>query len=326
MKEKILRILLTGGAGFIGSNFVRMFAAGNFPLVESVIVVDKLSYAGDISNIRDLVSTRIQFVQGDVCDRNLIDSLTACADVVLNFAAESHVDRSIANATVFTTTNILGTQTLLDCAIKNKVSLYFQISTDEVYGSVNSGESTEDSALVPNSPYSASKAGADLMVRAYSQTHGLKTMISRCTNNFGHFQHPEKLIPRLIIAALGGEKLPIYGSGLNIREWIHVDDHCRAIYQLLVSGRHGQVYNIGSGIRLSNLDVANTVLRLMDLPIDRVKFVEDRKGHDFRYSVNTEKIFKDVGFVAQVDFEKGLLETIGWYQANRSWWERKISR
>ena len=315
-----MRILLTGGAGFIGSNFVRMFAAGEFSSVDSVVIVDKLSYAGDIENIKNSISSTIEFVQGDVCDSDLMDSLTASSDVVLNFAAESHVDRSISNATVFATTNFLGTQTLLDCAIKNKVSLFFQISTDEVYGSISDGSWSEDFPLLPNSPYSASKASADLIARCYYRTFGLDVRTTRCSNNYGPYQFPEKIIPLFVTNLIDKKKVPLYGKGLNVRDWLHVDDHCRGIHAVLMKGSAGEIYNIGGGRELTNRELTSIILDKMGSDDSSIEYVQDRFGHDLRYSVSIKKISSELGYEPQVKFEDGIEQTVDWYKSNEKWW------
>jgi dTDP-glucose 4,6-dehydratase len=310
------RVLVTGGAGFIGSNFIRHL------LNETdckVINLDKLTYAGNLRNIKDLRGNkRHRFVKGDIRNRKLADSLVGKVDAVVNFAAESHVDRSIQTPRVFVETNVLGTQVLLEACRRFRVRLE-QISTDEVYGSRAEGSFTETEVLNPSSPYSASKAAADLLVNAYYTTYGLDVTVTRSTNNYGPNQHPEKLIPRLITNALRGKCLPIYGSGKNVRDWIFVEDNCRAIQFVLEKGEKGQIYNIAGSNERKNTDIAKEILRRLSLPETMIEYVEDRPGHDFRYSLNCEKIHR-LGWKPQVPFEEGLQKTIDWYASNKWWW------
>ena len=319
-----MRLLVTGGAGFIGSNFTRLLLRGSLAQGNTVLVLDKLTYAGIIDNLK-LVTDRpgFEFVQGDICDVKLVTSIIDSVDAVVNFAAESHVDRSIANASDFVETNIAGVQVLLD-AIKatGGKKRFLQVSTDEVYGSIDSGSWDENSPLLPNSPYSASKAGGELLARAYQRTHGLDVVITRCSNNYGPYHFPEKLIPLFITNLLEGKKVPVYGNGKNIRDWLHVDDHCRGIYKCLINGKSGEIYNIGGGRELTNLEITHLILELMGADSTSIDYVEDRKGHDFRYSVDWTKINKELGYEPQVKFEDGLKETIEWYKNNREWWEK----
>ena len=286
-------------------------------------MIDKLTYAGVLENL-DSVSKleNFRFIQGDICDFQLVTKLLADVDAVVNFAAESHVDRSIDGAMDFVQTNIVGVQVLLD-AIKNsnKKIRFVQISTDEVYGSIASGSWTEDSPLLPNSPYSASKAGGELLARAYFKTHNLDVLITRCSNNYGPYHFPEKMIPLFITNLLEGKKVPLYGDGLNVRDWLHVDDHCDGILKVLLKGRSGEIYNIGGGSELNNLELTNLILNAMGTDSSAIEYVEDRKGHDFRYSVNNQKISNELGYKPQVDFSDGLAETIKWYKENRTWWK-----
>jgi dTDP-glucose 4,6-dehydratase len=315
------RILVTGGAGFIGSNFIRhLLSETNCKTVN----LDKLTYAGNLRNIKDLRSEkRHKFVKGDIRNRRLVNSLVEKADAVVNFAAESHVDRSIETPQVFVETNVLGTQVLLEACRRFRVR-FEQISTDEVYGSRAEGSFAETGVLNPSSPYSASKAAADLLVNAYHVTYGMDVTMTRSTNNYGPNQHPEKLIPRLITNALRGRPLPIYGSGNNVRDWIYVQDNCRAIHSVLEKGEKGQIYNIAGGNERKNIDIAKEILRTLSLPATMIEYVADRLGHDFRYSLNCEKIHR-LGWKPQVQFEDGLQRTINWYRSNEWWWRRLVT-
>jgi dTDP-glucose 4,6-dehydratase len=283
--------LVTGGAGFIGSNYVRMLLSDQLGPVNSVKVLDKLTYAGSLENLKEIFNDpRFTFIQGDICDETLVNSCIHEGVVIVHFAAESHVDRSISGPSDFVRTNVLGTQVLLSAALENKAKLFLHVSTDEVYGSVESGGSVESDPLLPNSPYSASKAGSDLLVRSYVQTFQLDARITRCCNNYGPNQYPEKFIPLLVKNLREGKAIPIYGDGSNIREWIHVDDHCLAIQAVIQKGKAGEIYNIGSGEKISNLEIANHLITYFGLGNDKIIFVTDRLGHDFRYSLNSEKI------------------------------------
>ena len=318
-----MKLLLTGAAGFIGSNFVRMVAKGELPGVLSIKVLDKLTYAGVKSNLDSASNlSSYEFVQGDICDPAMVTELIRDVDAVINFAAESHVDRSILGAADFVQTNIVGVQVLLD-AVKNsgKNIRFLQVSTDEVYGSIKTGSWTEEFPLRPNSPYSASKAGGELLASSYNRTHGTDVVITRCSNNYGTHHFPEKLIPLFITNLIEGKKVPVYGKGENVRDWLHVDDHCRGIYSVLMNGRSGEVYNIGGGRELSNNEITSLILEAMDADPSNIEYVEDRKGHDLRYSVDWTKINQDLGYEPQVNFEIGLRETITWYQNNETWWK-----
>jgi dTDP-glucose 4,6-dehydratase len=320
-----MKILVTGGAGFIGSNFVRMALTDKFPdfKVDKLIVLDLLTYAGDKDNLKLIENdARYQFAQGDIRDLNLAQKLMTEVELVVHFAAESHVDRSIEGGSEFVSTNVMGTQVLLDAARSSKINRFLHVSTDEVYGSISQGSWPEDHPLLPNSPYSASKAGSDLLVRAYNRTHKLDTIITRCSNNYGHYQFPEKVIPLFITNILEGKKVPLYGNGLNIRDWLHVDDHCRGIALALTKGKSGEVYNIGGGTELTNLELTHKILKAMNVGEEFIQPVEDRKGHDLRYSVDTTKISSQLGYSPQVNFDQGLLETINWYKNNESWWKK----
>ena len=318
-----MRLLVTGGAGFIGSNFVRRIADSTLNGISSVTVLDKLTYAGVRENLSTAESLPgYQFIEGDICDPQIVSSLIGEVDAVVNFAAESHVDRSITSAADFIETNVAGVQVLLDAVNATKKKIRFiQVSTDEVYGSINSGTWAEDSPLLPNSPYSASKAGGELLARSYNKTHGNDVVITRCSNNYGPFHFPEKLIPLFITNLLEGKKVPVYGNGKNVRDWLHVDDHCQGIYKVLMNGKSGEVYNIGGGQELTNLEITHLILNAMNSNESSIDYVEDRKGHDFRYSVNWSRINQELGYEPKVRFEDGLAETIRWYKENEVWWK-----
>jgi len=315
------RILVTGGCGFIGSNFIRLELATDPNL--SIVNVDKLTYAGNPENLADLRDNpRYQFARGDICDREFIGSLLKAGDLdaVVNFAAESHVDRSILDSTPFVQTNIVGTQTLLDCCRQQNIPRYVQVSTDEVYGTLgDEGTFTEETPLSPNSPYSASKAAADLLVRAYFHTFGFPAVTTRCSNNYGPYQFPEKLIPLFISNALQDLKLPVYGTGLNIRDWIHVTDHCRGIDAAMRRGTVGEVYNFGGNCELTNLELTYTLLDALGKPRTLIKYVTDRPGHDHRYAIDASKAKRELGWEPQTNFRDGLRQTIDWYLANSEW-------
>ena len=315
-----MRILVTGGAGFIGSNFVRQIIDGTYSGFSAVTVLDKLTYAGTLTNLSELPADSFEFVKGDICDSELVGRLVNEHDLVVNFAAESHVDRSINGARDFVVTNVLGTQTLLDAVKSSNVQTYLQVSTDEVYGSIAQGSWPETDPLLPNSPYAASKASADLLCRSYFKTHGMDIRVTRCSNNYGRNQFPEKVIPLFVTNLIANKKVPIYGSGLNIRDWLHVDDHCLGIYLALTKGKAGEIYNIGGGTELTNIDLTKKILRLMGRDESSISYVEDRKGHDIRYSVDISKISRELGYVPQKNWEIGLKETIDWYVANEAWW------
>jgi len=318
-----MKVLVTGGAGFIGSNFIRLIMNHTLREISSVIALDKLTYAGNLENLSEFEQhDNFQFIKGDICDEILVASLLGEVDFVVNFAAESHVDRSIGSAAEFVKTNVSGVQVLLDAVKASRRKIRFlQISTDEVYGSISSGSWDENSPLLPNSPYSASKAGGELLARAYQRTHGLDVVITRCSNNYGTHHFPEKLIPLFITNLLEGKKVPIYGSGTNVRDWLHVQDHCRGIYQVMLKGKSGEIYNIGGGRELNNLEITKLILDEMKADESSIEHVEDRKGHDFRYSVDWTKVKRDLGYEPQVKFEDGLKETIEWYRNNTEWWE-----
>jgi dTDP-glucose 4,6-dehydratase len=317
------RLLVTGGAGFIGSHFVRRLLGEGYPGLEgaSVTVLDALTYAGNPANldpIRD--DPRFTFVCGDIVDVETVRSVLPGHDAVLNFAAESHVDRSIAGAGPFVRTNVTGTQVLLDACVALGIGRFLQVSTDEVYGTIETGSWREDHILEPNSPYAASKAAADLLVRAYGRTHGLAVSITRCSNNYGPYQYPEKVIPLFVSNLLDGRTVPLYGEGLNVRDWLHVDDHCRGIAIVLTAGVPGEIYNIGGGTELTNRELTQLLLDSCGAGWDRVDYVEDRKAHDLRYSVDIAKI-GELGYAPATAFEPGLAATVQWYRDNRAWWE-----
>ena len=315
-----MRILVTGGAGFIGSNFVRRIVDGTYSGFSSVTVLDKLTYAGTLTNLSELPAESFEFVKGDICDSELVGRLVNKHDLVVNFAAESHVDRSINGARDFVITNVLGTQTLLDAVKSSSIKSYLQVSTDEVYGSIGKGSWPETDPLLPNSPYAASKASADLVCRSYFKTHGMDIRVTRCSNNYGRNQFPEKVIPLFVTNLIDNLNVPVYGSGINVRDWLHVDDHCFGIYLALTKGRAGEIYNIGGGTELSNIELTKKILSLMGRDESSIDYVDDRKGHDLRYSVDILKISKELGYSPKVDWEAGLKETIDWYLENEAWW------
>jgi dTDP-glucose 4,6-dehydratase len=324
-----MRVLVTGGAGFIGSTFVRHVLEGTYPeLAEAeVVVIDKLTYSGNRENLTPVAdSPRLRFVQGDIVDREAVDEVMTGVDLVVHFAAESHVDRSITAAADFVVTNVLGTQNLLDAALHQRVSRFLHVSTDEVYGSIDHGSWPESHPLEPNSPYAASKAGAELMVRAQGRTHGLDVVITRCSNNYGPYQFPEKVIPLFVTNLITGRPVPLYGDGRNVRDWLHVDDHCRGIHLALVRGRAGEVYNLGGGTELSNRELTERLLKACDADWSSVVTVPDRKGHDLRYSVDIAKARAELGYEPQVPFDTGLPETVRWYAEHRQWWEPLTAR
>jgi dTDP-glucose 4,6-dehydratase len=315
-----MRLLVTGGAGFIGSNFVRRVVDGTLSGIGEITVLDKLTYAGNLTNLSGLPRGSYKFVQGDICDPELVNRVAKENDAIINFAAESHVDRSIYGARDFIETNVLGTQNLLNSALQNEIELFIQISTDEVYGTISEGSWIEDFPLLPNSPYSASKASADLVTRSYYRTFGLDARITRCSNNYGPHQYPEKVIPLFVTNLIDNEKVPLYGNGMNVRDWLHVDDHCRGIYAVLMKGSAGEIYNIGGGQELTNKELTLMILDLMGKNDSNIEYVRDRLGHDLRYSVNISKISKELGYQPQIKFEDGIRETIEWYKKNEDWW------
>lgn len=315
-----MRILVTGGAGFIGSNFVH-YLLQNHP-ADHVVVVDSLTYAGNLRNLDDLLHEgRLQFVRLDICDPAVENAMQGC-DAVVHFAAESHVDRSIQDAAPFVRTNVDGTWRLVEASRRNRIRRFIHVSTDEVYGSLGpEGWFHESSPLDPTSPYAASKAASDLLVRSAVKTHGFPAIVTRCTNNYGPFQFPEKFIPLMIAQALAGQPLPVYGDGRNVRDWIHVADHCQALDMILRKGKDGEVYNVGGGCELENIQVARSILRTLKRPETLLKFVTDRPAHDRRYALDCSKLMKELGWAPQHDFEKGLANTVLWYQENAAWLE-----
>lgn len=318
-----MNLLVTGAAGFIGSAYVRMLlAAGTAENsgVSRVTVLDSLTYAGSLDNL-DLSDPRLTFVRGDICDAQLVNRLVGQADQVVHFAAESHVDRSIASADAFVRTNVTGTQTLLDAALRHMIDRFVHVSTDEVYGSVESGSNTEQEPLDPNSPYAASKAASDLLALSYHRTHGVDVRVTRCCNNYGPRQFPEKIIPLFLTNLLDGGDVPLYGDGQNRRDWLHVEDHCRAVELVRTGGTPGRVYNISGGTELSNRELTGRLLAACGADWSRVRYVPDRKGHDRRYSVDDTRTRTELGYYPRHDFASGLAETFAWYRDNRDWWE-----
>ncbi len=319
-----MKYFVTGGAGFIGSHYVDLLLSETHD-VEQVTVYDKFTYAGNARNLEvHKNDSRLKVLIGDICDSKDVKSALTGHDVIVHFAAESHVDRSIQDSGIFVQTNVMGTYNLLETARLLDIKSFIHISTDEVYGSLESGSATENSPLMPNSPYAASKASSDLLARSYFVTHGMDVRITRCSNNYGPRQFPEKVIPVLTYAGLRKTKMPIYGNGLNVREWIHVKDHCRGVQLVLEAGSAGNTYNIGSGVHLSNIELAREISAILKLGTDTFEFVQDRKGHDFRYSVNFEKLTM-IGYAPRVDFKSGLEETVSWYRENSDWWMKDTS-
>jgi dTDP-glucose 4,6-dehydratase len=319
-----VKLFVTGGAGFIGSNFVRMALGGRLPGLEDaeITVFDALTYSGTLTNLESVEdSPRYSFIQGDIRDETAVRSALEGHDAIVHFAAESHVDRSVHNSRIFVDTNVVGTQTLLDQTLALGIERFVHISTDEVYGSIETGSWDENEPLLPNSPYSASKAGSDLLVRSYHVTHGLNTSVTRCSNNYGPHHFPEKVIPLFVTNLLDGHTVPLYGDGGNIRDWLHVDDHCRGIALVLAAGRAGEIYNIGGGTELTNIELTDMLLRATGRAESFVERVADRKGHDRRYSVDIQKISSELGYAPQVAFAAGLADVVEWYRDNRWWWE-----
>ena len=316
-----MRILVTGAAGFIGSHYVRTLLSGGYPGFENaaVTVLDKLTYAGNLANLA-AVAGRYEFAHGDICDPALLREVLPGHDIVLNFAAETHVDRSVVDAAAFVTTNVTGVQVLLDACLTFGVPRVVHVSTDEVYGSIASGSWAEDAPLDPRSPYSAAKAGGDLMAIAYARTHGVNVSVSRCCNNYGPYQYPEKIIPLFAANLLDGKPVPLYGDGGNVRGWVHVDDHCRGIQLVLERGEAGRVYHINGNAELSNRELTASILAACGASWELVIPVADRKGHDRRYSLD-DSLLRSMGYAPRVGFAAGLKATIEWYAANRSWWE-----
>ncbi|MEU7881198.1 dTDP-glucose 4,6-dehydratase [Microbispora bryophytorum] len=316
-----MKLLVTGGAGFIGSHYVRTLLAGGYPAFAgaSVTVLDRLTYAGSLANLAP-VEGRYDFVHGDVCDAGLLDEVVPGHDVVIHFAAESHVDRSIDGAADFVRTNVLGTQTLMDACLAAGVRRIVHVSTDEVYGSIETGSWDENAPLAPRSPYAASKAGGDMIARAYAVTHELPVCVTRCGNNYGPYQYPEKVVPLFITNLIEGRPVPLYGDGGNVRDWIHVSDHCRAIQLVAEVGGPGEIYHVAGTAELTNLELTRRLLDLFGASPDLVRRVEDRKGHDRRYSLDDRKL-RALGYAPQVSFDDGLEATVRWYADNPSWWK-----
>ncbi|MEU7422321.1 dTDP-glucose 4,6-dehydratase [Streptomyces sp. NPDC040750] len=317
-----MKVLVTGGAGFIGSHYVRSMLAGTYPGYEDaeITVLDKVTYAGSLDNL-PTDDPRLFFVRGDVCDQDLLRLLLPGHDMVVHFAAESHVDRSVRSAAEFVRTNVGGTQCLLETCVEVGVDRVVHVSTDEVYGSIATGSWDENEPLLPNSPYAASKAGSDLIARAFWRTHGLDVRVTRCSNNYGPRQHPEKFLPRFITNLLSGLSVPLYGDGANSREWLHVDDHCQAIQLVLTKGAAGELYNVGGGTELTNREVTARLLELCGADWDLVRYVEDRKGHDLRYSIDDSKIREQLGYAPRWSFDVGLADLVSWYREHPGSWE-----
>ncbi len=315
-----MKILVTGGAGFIGSNFIR-YMIENYPDYQ-IVNFDKLTYAGNLENLKDIENNKnYSFIKGDICDAEIVEKAIIGVDAIVNFAAESHVDRSIVSAGSFVETDVYGTYVLLEAVKKHKISRFLHISTDEVYGSIQSGSFTESSPISPNSPYAASKAGGDLIVRSYLKTYNLPVIITRSSNNFGPYQYPEKFIPLFITNALENKKLPLYGDGKNVRDWLYVMDNCEGLAAVLHKGKEGEVYNIGGGNERQNIEIVEVILKELNLSKDILEYVKDRPGHDRRYSLGIEKIKKELGWAPKAKFQDALVETIKWYQNNQEWWK-----
>ena len=315
-----MKILITGGCGFIGSNFIHYFLKKHPE--DSLVNLDNLSYAGNLENLRDIENNpNYCFIKGDICDKKVVEEAMRNCEALINFAAESHVDRSIKEAKPFIQTNVVGVFTLLEVARKSGISRFIQVGTDESYGSIKRGSFSEESPLQPNSPYAATKAAADLLVRSYFITYRLPVMITRSSNNFGPYQYPEKLIPLFITNLMENKKVPLYGRGKNIRDWLYVEDNCKAIDLILIKGKLGEIYNISGGNKRTNLTITEAILKNMHQGKEMIELVKDRPGHDFRYSLNNRKIRK-LGWKPEVSFREGLIKTIRWYQKNDAWWRR----
>ena len=324
-----MRILVTGGAGFIGSNYVRHVLQGDYRSVESaeVTVLDKLTYAGNLCNLSPVSeSPQMTFVRGDIGDSHLVHDVVAGQDAIVHFAAESHVDRSIEHPSEFVMTNVVGTQVLLDAAMQHGVERFIHVSTDEVYGSIPEGSANEETPLDPSSPYSASKAASDLLALAYARTHGLHVTVTRCSNNYGPYQYPEKVIPLFVTQLLAGGQVPLYGDGLHIRDWLHVDDHCRGVQLALENGASGEVYNFGGGRELTNKQLTAYLLSACGADWSQVVPVPDRKGHDRRYSLDITKSTRELGYTPTIEFESGIADTVKWYQEHPEWWRPLVKQ
>lgn len=317
-----MRYFVTGGAGFIGSNYVRGLLDGRWGNdVTQVTVFDAFTYAGNPHNLDPVKDdSRLAVIKGDICNASDINAALPGHDVVVHFAAESHVDRSIAASSVFMSTNVLGTHQLLEASLRENIPTFIHVSTDEVYGSIESGSWDENEPLLPNSPYAASKASSDLVARSYFRTFGLDVRITRCSNNFGPYQYPEKVIPLFITNLIDGQQVPLYGDGMNIRDWLHVDDHCRGIDLVVNKGRSGEIYNIGGGTEMTNRELTTELLSIFKFGEDKIRWVEDRLGHDRRYSVDWKKINKELGYSPQHSLKDSLPELVDWYQSNPQWW------
>ena len=324
LSEKTL--VVTGGAGFIGSSYVRMLLGGHLgEIPKRVYVLDSLTYAGSLENLSSSLDNKnFEFVNGDIRNPKLVNDLFSEIDLVVHFAAESHVDRSISDSSNFVSTNVLGTHVLLEASVRENIATFLHVSTDEVYGSIDEGFWDENQPLQPNSPYAASKAASDLIVRSFGKTHGLDVRISRCSNNYGPFQYPEKLIPLVITNLMSDKKIPVYGDGMNKREWIHCEDHSRAIHKILLGGTPQNVYNIAGQIEISNLSLVEMILGIMGKNAHEIEFVRDRKGHDFRYALDDGKLQDTLNFTPKIDFEIGLRETVNWYVDNQNWWKSRV--
>ena len=313
-----MKILVTGGAGFIGSNYIRMMFNKN-PNIE-ITNLDKLTYAGNAENLWNITNKGYNFIKGDICDPEILEKAMEGIDAVIHFAAESHVDRSISDSLMFVTTNVVGTNTLLNSALDSDITRFVHVSTDEVYGSIEEGSVTEEDILEPSSPYSSSKAGSDLLALSYHTTYGLPVTVTRCTNNFGPYQYPEKFIPLFITNLMEGKQVPVYGTGLNVRDWIYAEDHCSGIDFVHRHGQEGEIYNIGGGNELTNLEITHRILDLLGKDESMIRYVEDRKGHDLRYSLDCTKLH-NMGWKPEYDFDTALESTVQWYIENRWWWE-----
>jgi dTDP-glucose 4,6-dehydratase len=320
-----MRLLVTGGAGFIGSNFIR-YIIKKYPDYK-IINLDKLTYAGNLDNLKDIKnSSNYTFIKGDICDRRIVDGLAKDVDTIVNFAAQTHVDRSITDASDFIRTNIDGTYNLLEATKRYNVSRFIQISTDEVYGSIGEGSFKETSPLSPSSPYAASKVAADMLVHSYRVTFNLPVIVARSSNNFGPYQYPEKIIPLFITNALEDKPLPLYGDGMNVRDWLYVIDNCEGIDLILHRGREGEIYNIGGGNELRNIDLTRMVLKILGKPESLIQPVKDRPGHDRRYFLDSSKIERELGWTPNFNFERALEETVKWYVDNHWWWKKVRKR
>jgi dTDP-glucose 4,6-dehydratase len=318
-----MKYVVTGGCGFIGSNYVRGLLSDRWgSSVEQVTVIDSLTYAGNLANLDSVKSDpRLTFVREDIVNQKEITQILQGHDIVVHFAAESHVDRSISGSAEFIRTNVLGTHSMLQASLNARIKQFLHVSTDEVYGSISEGSWDEQEPLLPNSPYAASKASSDLIARSFFVTHGLDVRITRCSNNFGIYQYPEKVIPLFITNLMEGKKVPLYGDGLNVRDWLHVDDHCRGIQLVIDKGRAGQIYNIGGGTELSNIDLTIMIINAMGATTTSIEPVEDRKAHDRRYSVDITKIHNELGYAPQCTLHDTLSDIVNWYKSNEQWWK-----